>query len=366
MLSIQELWDAQFLWNTVGDWVRALVAFGVTFTVLPLVRGFISGQRRRWAEAGLAIPLPIELLALLVSRTSRLFLFVLALALASTQVELPRNVGRVVQGALVVTFWLQVGLWSMAAVRYRIDRRARRDGRLDPSLASSINIIVFVAELLVWTMALLLALDNLGVQIGPLLAGLGIGGIAVALAVQSVLGDLLASLSIALDKPFGVGDAIQVDDIVGTVEHIGVKSTRLRSLTGEQIIVSNTDLLKARVRNNGRMRERRASFVVNVSYTTPPEKLRAIPAAVEEIVKAQPGTRFDRCHLLSFGDWSLRYEVVFWMTTPDYAAYADVQQAINIAIVERFQQMGIEFGFPSRAFNPDLFPRMFRAEQGVP
>ncbi len=195
-------------------------------------------------------------------------------------------------------------------------------------------------------MAFLLALDNLGVEIKPLLAGLGIGGIAVALAVQTVLSDLLASMSIALDKPFAVGDALQVDDLNGTVEHIGVKSTRLRSLSGEQIIIANADILKSRVRNNGRMRDRRASFFINVSYDTPPDKLKAIPGVVQDIVMKQPKTRFDRCHLLSLTDWALRYETVFFMTVADYALYADVQQAINIQIVEALKQLGVDIAFP--------------------
>ncbi|MEJ1964329.1 MAG: mechanosensitive ion channel family protein [Gammaproteobacteria bacterium] len=234
----------------------------------------------------------------------------------------------------------------MSAVRFAIDKRARKGAGLDPTLASSIDIIVFVAALVIWAMAFLLALDNLGVEIKPLLAGLGIGGIAVALAVQTVLGDLLASVSIALDKPFAIGDALQVDDLNGTVEHIGVKSTRLRSLTGEQIIISNADILKARVRNNGRMGDRRASFFINVSYDTPPEKLRAIPGLIQDIVMKQPKVRFDRCHLLSLADWALRYETVFFTTVPDYVVYADAQQAINIELIEGLKRLGVEIAFP--------------------
>lgn len=238
----------------------------------------------------------------------------------------------------------------MAVARFAIDRRTHRSGGPDPALASSLDIILFIVGLIVWSITFLLALDNLGVQVKPLLAGLGIGGIAVALAVQTLLGDLLASMSIALDKPFTVGDALQVDDINGTVEHIGIKSTRLRSVSGEQIIIANADMLKSRVRNNGRMRERRSAFWLNVTYGTPLEQLREIPAAVREIVERQPKTRFDRCHLLSFSDWAMRFEVVFFMTTPDYAAYADAQQAINLAIVERFKSMGVAFASPARPF----------------
>jgi small-conductance mechanosensitive channel len=195
----------------------------------------------------------------------------LALWFASTLLYLPNRIDRIIYIVIVFSFWFQVGLWGMAAVRYAIERRGRRAGAsTTPAQSGSIDIIVFIAGLTIWTMAFLLALDNLGVQIKPLLTGLGIGGVAVALAVQSVLGDVLASMSIALDKPFGIGDSLAVDDIQGTVEHIGVKSTRLRSISGEQIILANADVLKARVRNYGRMRERRSAFRLNVTYDTPP------------------------------------------------------------------------------------------------
>ena len=362
METLRTLWQTEFLWNPAGRWVLATLLFLVTFTLLPLVRGYISKQRRNWLESGRDLPTAIEVLTLLVSRTSKLFLFTLAITLASTQLDFPKRIDRIIQIAIVLTFWFQVGLWGMAAVRYAIDKRARRGGGMDPTLAGSIDIIVFIAGITIWAMAFLLALDNLGVQIKPLLAGLGIGGIAVALAVQTVLSDLLASMSIALDKPFAVGDALQVDDLNGTVEHIGVKSTRLRSLTGEQIIISNADILKARVRNNGRMRDRRASFFINVSYDTPPEKLKQIPSIVQDIVMKQPKTRFDRCHLLAMSDWALRYEVVFFMTESDYLLYANAQQAINIAILEALRHLEVQIAFP---YPPPAKPKDAAPEQGT-
>ncbi len=351
MLSWDDIWNTRFLWNSVGKWVLALSAFLVTFTLLPLVKGYISARRRKWAQADRQLPIAVEIVALLVDRTSKLFLFTIAVAFGCEFLTFPAHIENGVRVAIVLTFWFQVGLWGMAAVRLAIDRRAHRGG-LDPTLASSIDIIVFVSGLTIWAMAFLLALDNLGIQIKPLLAGLGIGGIAVALAVQSVLGDLLASMSIALDKPFTIGDALQVDDINGTVEHIGVKSTRLRSISGEQIIMSNADILKSRVRNNGRLRERRSVFVLNVIYNTPIETLREIPRVIREIVLAQPRTRFDRCHFMSYGDWSLRFEVVFFVTVADYLVFADTQQAINLAIYERFNAMNVEFALPSRPLDP--------------
>jgi len=351
-MRLEDLWQAEFLWNSVHAWTLALVAFLVTFTVLPLVKGYIGAQRRKWAQARRALPVGIEVAALLVDRTAKLFLLIVAIAFASTQLKFPHNIEGAIQIAIVLTFWFQVGLWGMAAVRFAIDRRARRGGGTDAALAGSIDIIVFIAGITVWAMVFLLALDNLGVEIKPLLAGLGIGGIAVALAVQTVLGDLLASMSIALDKPFGIGDSLQVDDINGTVEHIGVKSTRLRSVSGEQVIMSNADILKSRVRNNGRMRERRAAFVLNIIYNTKADTLRAIPTIIRDIVTAQPHTRFDRCHFLSYGDWALRFEAVYFVTVSDYMVYADTQQAINLAIFERFEEMGVEFAFPTRPVDP--------------
>jgi small-conductance mechanosensitive channel len=268
--------------------------------------------------------------------------------LASRDLTFPVRVERFLTIGIVLIFWTQVGVWAMAAVRYAIDLRRKTSAGLDALLSSSIDVILFAAGLLIWAMVLLLALDNLGVQIKPLLAGLGIGGIAVALAVQTVLSDLLASMSIALDKPFGIGDFLTVGECQGTVEHIGVKSTRLRSLSGEQIIMGNTDILKSRVRNYGRMRERRAVFQFGVSYETEPQALAAIPGVVREIIEATPDTRFDRCHFLTYGATTLQFEVVFYATKPEFNTYADAQQKINLAIFERLRAMKVSFTPPSR------------------
>jgi small-conductance mechanosensitive channel len=237
----------------------------------------------------------------------------------------------------------------MAVVRFGIDRRRARSSGLDSLLTGSVDIILFCAGLIIWAMVALLALDNLGVQIKPLLAGLGIGGIAIALAVQTVLSDLLASMSITLDKPFGVGDSLTIDNFQGTVEHIGIKSTRLRSISGEQIIIANADIIKARVRNFGRMGDRRAVFQFGVNYDTPTDVLAAIPAEVRKIVEAQANTRFDRCHFLTYGDTALQFELVYFMTNSDFALYADTQQAINLALLDRLRELKVQLAAPTRA-----------------
>lgn len=352
MPTWRSIWEADLLWNSVGDWTLALAAFLVTFTALPLVRGWIASRRRRWLAAQRSLPLAIELATLLVERTSRIFLWAVALYFAITQLTLPPRLERAIDVATVFVFWFQAGRWAMAAVRFAIDRRRQRMSAPDPALVGSIEIIVFVAGLIIWTLAFLLALDNLGIEVRPLLAGLGIGGIAVALAMQAVLGDLLASMSIALDKPFTVGDALAIDGFNGTVEYIGVKSTRLRSISGEQIIMSNSEVLKCRLRNYGRLRERRSAFELTLVYDTEPAVLRAIPQAIRAIIEAQPHTRFDRCHLMSCGPTGLTYEIVYYVVVADFQTYADLQQAINIAILERFRELKVQFATPLLAPSP--------------
>jgi small-conductance mechanosensitive channel len=338
------LWQAEFLGNTLGDWTIAFAIFLVTFTVLPLANRLLAAQRRRLRERAPSRVHPaIDLAALLSERTNRFFLWGAALWLASRDLAFPPRLERWLTIALVLLLWMQLALWAMAAVRFAIDLRRQRSTGPDTLLKSSMEVILFAAGLLIWGVAALLALDNLGVEIRPLLAGLGIGGIALALAVQAVLADLLASLSIALDKPFGLGDFLTVDDCQGTVEHIGVKSTRLRSINGEQIIISNGDLLKARVRNYGRLTERRALFVLPVHYETPVATLAAVPRAVREIIEATPDVRFERCHLLRCTETALEFEAVFFVTRPEYQAYADAQQTINLRILERFRAMEVSF-----------------------
>jgi len=349
MAGLRDFWRTEFLDNSVGQWTVALVIFLVTFTVLPIIKGFISARRRKWIADGRGqLPDAIELVGQLTERTSRLFLWAVAVYFASRSLTFQPRVERVFTIVIVTLFWMQVGFWGMRAVRFLIHRRGRRSDALETVLTGSMDIIVFVAGIIVWAMVFLLALDNLGVQIKPLLAGLGIGGIAVALAVQTVLGDVLASVSIALDKPFVVGDFLAVDDYQGTVEHIGVKSTRLRSISGEQIIVSNTDILKARVRNYGRMRERRAVFQLGVHYDTPAEQLAVIPAEIKKIIESQANVRFDRCHFLSYGDTALQFETVYIVLRADFNSYADVQQRINIAILEKLREMNVKFAAPTR------------------
>ena len=340
------------LGNSLRAWGLAALAFAFTFVVVPTVRGLAARRQRvraaEYTRLGKPLPAGMDFVARLVAGTSRIFLLTLALWFATRILVLPPRLDHAFTFVIVVTFWLQMAMWGVQAARFSLDRQLRRGRPDDAARAGSFEVLLFIARIAIFSFALLLALDNLGVQIKPLLAGLGIGGIAIALAVQTVLGDLFASLSIALDKPFEVGDALTIDDVNGTVERIGIKSTRLRGLGGEQIIISNADLLKSRVRNFKRMRERRYAFNIGVTCETPRARLAEIPAIVGAIVRAQPKTRFDRCHLLRFGDWSLNFEAVYFVTEPDYLVFANAQQAINLALLEEFARRGIGLAYPTQ------------------
>lgn len=212
------------------------------------------------------------------------------------------------------------------------------------------GVLAFI-KIMIWGFAFLLLLDNLGVKISTLVTGLGIGGVAVALAAQTILGDLFNYFTIYFDRPFEIGDYIIVGEFMGTVEHIGLKTTRLRSLSGEQLILANTDLTNSRVRNYKRMERRRASFRIHVAYSTDLEKLRLIPELLTEIVKSIPDATFDRAHFAAIGDYSFVFEVVYFVNSSAYLRYMDTQQEINLRIKEKFTELDIEFAYPTQSLH---------------
>jgi small-conductance mechanosensitive channel len=204
---------------------------------------------------------------------------------------------------------------------------------------------------LLWSVLLLAILANMGVNITAFVASLGVGGVAVALAVQSILSDLFASLAIGLDKPFEIGDFIVFGDVAGSIEHIGLKTTRIRSLSGEQIVCSNTELLKNTIHNYKRMSERRILFGFGVTYDASPEQLREIPQIVKQAVESAGNTRFDRAHFKQFGESSLDFEVVYYVTEPGYNVYMDIQQHINLDLMTALANNAVEFAFPTRTLH---------------
>lgn len=333
------------LGNTVEDWFLAFAVMILTLVALRILR---KGVGRK--IAGLAGKAKIEngqMLDGVLDRTKFYFLAILAIYGGSLIIELPRWASSLLRQATILVFLLQLGIWFGWVISCWVDISVKEKKESDPARATGIGAIGFLLRFGLWAAILLLALDNMGFSVTTVLAGLGVGGIAVALAVQNILGDLFASLTIVLDKPFVIGDFIIVGDFKGTVEHIGLKTTRVRSLSGEHIIFPNSNLLQSRVKNYSKMQERRIVFSIGVVYQTPAEKLKEIPEFIGEIINSHEMTRFDRAHFKEYGDFGLIFEIVYYVLCSDYNKYMDLQQSINLAILNRFQKDKIEFAYPT-------------------
>lgn len=341
--------------NEVWKWLLAVAVVLFVAVFFWLAVRFLL---RRLSKIVVRTSTPFDdLVFRLLGRTKFIFLIVVSVYVGSLVVQLPDVANRVLRVFSVLALLFQAGYWGNALISYWIDRSIRDRLSSDARKATSLSALGFVAKVAVWSVVILIGLDNIGVDITALIAGLGVTGIAISLAVQNILGDLFASLSIVVDKPFEIDDFVVVGELSGTVEKIGLKSTRVRSLSGEQIIFGNSDLLSSRIRNYKRMNERRIVFELGVAYDTPQEQLETIPEMVREIVKRQKDARFDRCHFKSYGDFALLFETVYFMLIPDYAAYMDVQQAINLAIHERFDAAGIDFAYPTQTIYLEGPPR---------
>ena len=356
---LQQL-DRILLANGPDDW---LIASGVAIaiaiaaaTVKRIAIRFLDRMAARTASQ-------VEDALLRTIKATRVWVItVLAIGVGAQYLELTPRLDLLFDRLLTVALFLQAGMWVGALLDFWIKRSRDRALVQDPGAATGLNALRVLSRFVLWIVVLLMTLDNIGVNVTTMIAGLGIGGIAVALAVQNILGDLFASLSIVIDKPFVIGDFVIVGEYQGTIEYVGLKTTRIRSLGGEQIVFSNGDLLKARIRNYRRMRERRVLFTFGVLYQTPPEKLEKLPGLVRAIIEARKSARFERAHFKGLGNSSLDFEVVFWMLDPDYNSYMDVQQAINLEMLRAFAREGVSFAFPTRTVVVDSPIRVTQAE----
>lgn len=353
---LKEFGDATYYGNELRAWGEAFVTFGLWFTVLPLARATIG---RRLAKRTADHPVKfLLLLRALIDATTRVFMFAIAIYLALRWLKIPPRAEKLVDTSILVVTWWQVGHWLSALVQHLIEVRRGREFAGTEG-AASLNILRFVAVMIVWIIAVLMLLTNLGVKVGPLIAGLGIGGVAIALALQNLLGDLFASLSIALDKPFRVGDFLAIGEERGTVEQIGIKSTRLRSVTGEQIVMSNGDVLKSRVRNYGLIPERRAELQLRIAYETPRKLIAEVPKMIEAAIRAENKVRFERAHFARYGDYAFIFEAVYYVQDSELQAFMDAQQSINLRLLDEFSRRGVTLAYPtsrSMAIQPPAPP----------
>jgi small-conductance mechanosensitive channel len=334
-----------FYGNAFADWVVAGILAVAVWSGLWILRRLIASRYKQYSTAH--HPTALRLIFYLLGNTRQFLFLAIALYAAQQSLTFPARHQHAVDNVVLILILLQVGLWAGRSLRFYLEIKEMERGP-DRVFAGSLDIINFVGRMLIWSLLILVALENLGVNITALLAGLGVGGVAVALALQNVLGDLFASLSIALDKPFVVGDTLTIDTFTGAVERIGIKTTRLRSETGEQIILSNADILKSRVRNYGRAAEQRALATIRVTYATPAEKLQEIPKLLESIVREQANARFERCHLKSLGDSALQFELSYFVQQPKLNPLLDLQQAVNFRIIDEFRRAGIDFAYPTQ------------------
>lgn len=338
--------DYQLLDNSIQNWILALAVAAIALIALFLIKRLSTS---RFATLAKQTDNPWDdAVADMLSRTQSLFVLIVALFLGSLFLSLADEYRQIAYTVAAIALLIQGGAWLNRLLLFWLQQDRTKRKESDPASIAAVNIMGFVGRVLLWAVVLLLVLENLGFDVTALVAGLGVGGIAVALAVQNILGDLFASLSIVLDKPFDIGDFLIIDDHLGSVEYVGLKTTRMRSLSGEQLVFSNTDLLKSRIKNYGRMFERRVVFTLGVTYQTPHEKLRQIPAIIRAAVEAQGPVRFDRCHFRSYEDFSLAFETVYYVLEPDYNKYMDIQQAINLQVHAHFAEEGIEFAYPTQ------------------
>ncbi|HLT98549.1 MAG TPA: mechanosensitive ion channel family protein [Burkholderiaceae bacterium] len=323
------------LWN----WVMMLAAVtGVLFVLLWIRSHLRARLAKKNAQDHLAVG---GLFLRVVASTNFLALFALSVLLGVKLLELPVGWSIAIARLWFIAVVIQVAAWANTAINFMLQRYRERHPTTNQV---ALTLIGYALRTVLWAVAALAILDNLGVNITAFVASLGIGGVAVALAAQVVLGDLFASAAIGLDKPFEVGDFIVVGNIAGSIEYVGLKTTRIRSLGGEQIVCSNTELLKQTIQNYKRMDLRRIAFKFVVAYGATAEQIQTITAAVRAHIERMEQAKFDRAHLLQFAERGLEFEVVYYVLSADYNVYMDIQQDINLAIMNVVHAQGLEFG----------------------
>ncbi len=336
------------LWGiSAANVLIATAAAMATYLFLTVLLRWAQRRVRRHEERTHRATGGAALLARVLAGTSHLLILLAAVLVGLGLLDLPGRWNTRVSQLWFLAVAVQIGLWGSRAVTVAVERyRAHHGDTGGGQVSASATLMSWGLRTLLWVTVLLAILSNLGVNITAFVASLGVGGVAVALAVQNILGDLFASMAIAVDKPFEVGDFIVVNGVAGTVQKVGVKTTRIKALSGEQVVMGNTDLLKQTINNYRVMRERRIVFAFSIAQDTPADKAGQVSQAVAEIIQAVPKVRFDRAHFKAFGASSLDYEVVYIVQDPDYNLYMDIQQRINLDLLSRLRDLDVRLAVP--------------------
>ncbi len=328
------------------DSTTALIAIGIAVGL------FFAFRAIRWGVVrALGQNHPVTtwrgFLGRIVRRTRSFFIAALAADIVTHVIAPPGILQRAVDIVFTIGFAVQGAYWLREIILSLVQRRAANVAD-HAAFTSALGIITVLVNVIVWALALILVLDNLGVNVTALVAGLGVGGIAIGLAAQGIFGDLFAALAILFDRPFSVGDTISFGGNSGTVEAIGLKTVRIRLLSGEQLIVSNAKLLESQITNLARVEERRVPLRFGIIYQTAPEAVASLPGEVEALIEPIEGARFGRLHMTAFGTSSLDFELIFFVTSGDYAEMMRVRHELCIAMLRRFAELGIDFAYPTQ------------------
>ena len=342
---MNSFWDNYLFGNSTRDWITAIAIIVGSVILLHIIKTIVIAQLKKLSvKTHTTID---DFLVQSIERSVLPFFYLLSIYFGLSYLSFGENTEKILRIAILVASTFFTIRIITSFINYAVNKAARSHHGAGEKSTQARGIVVIV-NIIVWIIGIVFLVDNLGYDITTLVAGLGIGGIAIALAAQTVLGDLFSYFVIFFDKPFEIGDFIIIGDKMGTVEYVGIKTTRIRALSGEQLIVSNTDLTNSRVQNFKRMETRRVVFSISIAYETSAEKLKKIPSMIKKIIEEQPELKFDRAHFLSLADSSLKFEVVYFVASADYNLYMDRQQQINLSIFEQFENDGIEFAYPTQ------------------
>lgn len=342
---IEDILSRTYMQNTIEDYLRFIGIFLAGVLVLQIIKWAVLHRLKAWsAKTSTTID---DFLVRIIEKKLIPITYFGAFYLSSGILVLTPFVQKIINVTGIILFTIFGISLLVEVVNYSLETYwVKKES--DPNRQRSLKGIITVIKTVIWAIGVAFLLDNLGFKVSAVVAGLGIGGIAVALAAQAVLGDLFSYFTIFFDRPFEIGDFIIIGDFKGTIEHVGIKSTRIRSLGGEQLVFSNTDLTNSRIRNYKRMEKRRVVFSLGVTYQTSLENIKLIPDIIKESIENTKETVFDRAHFSSYGDFSLVFEVVYYVLSSDYNIYMDIQQEINFSIMKKFKEHGIEFAYPTQ------------------
>lgn len=345
-MPLQDFLSFTLYGNSVRSLFIAITIFIGGILVLKVFQVFILRKLRRVA-AHTRTKWDDEIVAIVSTLRPHVYTLISAY-IALRWLRLPAEANKLINIVfLVLVTWESIQI-AQRLIVFAVRGHLAKDKDEARKNASVIRTINFFVKLGLWTMALLLILQNLGIDVTSLIAGLGIGGVAIALAAQNILSDLFSSFSIYFDKPFVVDDFIQVGSHSGTVKNIGLKTTRLQALQGEELVISNKELTSSRIQNFGKMKKRRVVVTLGLEYDTPTEKLKQVPSWVKHIIDTTDGTDFDRAHFKEFSASSLDIEIVYYVTSGDYALHMDTLQNVNLAIKEKFEKECLSMAYPTQ------------------